>query len=102
MWRVGGKVQLNVYDGDRPVCQCHTAEDAAKIVEAMNYSESPRAPYDVSGVGDWKKGPREGKMTEEQFKRLIQYIQTTNALLGGIAGVALVALLFLMLILASK
>lgn len=40
MWRVGGKVPLNVYDGDRPVCQCHTAEDAAKIVEAMNYSEA--------------------------------------------------------------
>lgn len=40
MWRVGGKVPLNVYNGDRPVCQCHTAEDAAKIVVAMNYSEA--------------------------------------------------------------
>lgn len=34
-WRVGLKVPLNVYDGDRPVCQCHTAEDAALIVAAM-------------------------------------------------------------------
>ncbi len=36
MWRVGSKVPLNVYDGDRPVCQCHTAEDAEAIVRAMN------------------------------------------------------------------
>lgn len=36
MWRVGSKVPLNVYDGDRPVCQCHTPEDAARIVAAMN------------------------------------------------------------------
>lgn len=35
-WRVGSKVPLNVYEGDRPVCQCHTAEDARRIVSAMN------------------------------------------------------------------
>ena len=35
-WRVGSRVDLNVYDGDRPVCQCHNAEDAANIVAAMN------------------------------------------------------------------
>ena len=35
-WRVGSRVGLNVYDGDRPVCQCHNAEDAANIVAAMN------------------------------------------------------------------
>jgi hypothetical protein len=35
-WRVGHKVPLNVYKGDRPVCQCHNAEDAAAIVQAMN------------------------------------------------------------------
>lgn len=34
-WRVGRKVPLNIYDGDRPVCQCHDAADAARIVEAM-------------------------------------------------------------------
>jgi len=35
-WRVGKQVSLNVYDGDRPVCQCHNAEDAARIVAAVN------------------------------------------------------------------
>jgi hypothetical protein len=35
-WRVGAKVPLNVYDGDRPVCQCHTNLDAILIVRAMN------------------------------------------------------------------
>jgi hypothetical protein len=35
-WRVGTKIKLNVYDGNRPVCQCHTQGDAARIVLAMN------------------------------------------------------------------
>ena len=35
-WRVGSKVPLNVYDGERSVCQCHSAEDAALIVKAVN------------------------------------------------------------------
>ena len=35
-WRVGSKIPINVYEGDRPVCQCHTAIDAARIVKAMN------------------------------------------------------------------
>lgn len=35
-WRVGTKVPLNVYDGERAVCQCHNPEDAARIVEAMD------------------------------------------------------------------
>ncbi len=38
-WRVGTKIPLNVYEGDRPVCQCHSADDAARIVAAMNRSE---------------------------------------------------------------
>lgn len=40
LWRVGTKIPLNVYEGDRPVCQCHTAEDAARIVAAMNAQNS--------------------------------------------------------------
>jgi hypothetical protein len=36
MWRIGSKVPLNVYEGNRPVCQCHTPEDAVRIVAAMN------------------------------------------------------------------
>lgn len=35
-WRVGSTVKLNVYEGERAVCQCHNVEDAARIVEAVN------------------------------------------------------------------
>ena len=41
-WRVGSKVPINVYEGDRPICQCHTAIDAKRIVDAVNReSHSP-------------------------------------------------------------
>ncbi len=39
LWRVGGRVKLNVYEGNnpgRPICQCHTVEDAQRIVDAVN------------------------------------------------------------------
>lgn len=37
-WRTGRKVPINVYDeNDRPVCQCHTAVDARRIVAAVNH-----------------------------------------------------------------
>lgn len=36
LWRVGTKVPLNVYEGDRPVCQCHSEADAKRLVEALN------------------------------------------------------------------
>lgn len=42
-WRVGRKVSLNIYDGNRPVCQCHDAEDAARIVVAVNANPGPNA-----------------------------------------------------------
>lgn len=35
-WRVGSSVPINVYAGDRPVCQCHDAYDAMTIVTAVN------------------------------------------------------------------
>ena len=35
-WRIGRKVPINVYSGDRPVCQCHNEEDAQAIVTAMD------------------------------------------------------------------
>ena len=35
-WRVGTKVNVNVYRGNTPVCQCQSAELAAQIVAAMN------------------------------------------------------------------
>jgi hypothetical protein len=40
-WRVGKRVPINVYDGDRPVCQCQTAVDAARIVRAVNRMIDP-------------------------------------------------------------
>lgn len=36
VWRIGSKVPINVYAGNRPVCQCHTQEDALTIVSAVN------------------------------------------------------------------
>jgi hypothetical protein len=39
-WRQGRNVPINVYDDDRPVCQCHTALDARAIVDAMNNAEA--------------------------------------------------------------
>ena len=35
-WRVGTKIKLNVYEGKRPVCQCHNKRDAKRIVDSMN------------------------------------------------------------------
>ena len=62
-WRVGGKVPLNVYEGDRPMFQCHTPEDAARIVALLNQAPgaapapAPVTPQDLlqlieSIVGD--------------------------------------------------
>ena len=39
-WRVGRTIPINVYEGDRPVCQCHNEDDARRIVAAMNRSSS--------------------------------------------------------------
>ncbi len=36
-WRQGKKVKLNVYEGSRPVCQCHNEQDAEIIVDAYNH-----------------------------------------------------------------
>jgi hypothetical protein len=35
-WRLGKKIPINVYEGDRPVCQCHTVVDARRIVDSAN------------------------------------------------------------------
>jgi hypothetical protein len=35
-WRTGSTFPINVYDGDRPVCQCQTVSDAETIVRAVN------------------------------------------------------------------
>lgn len=52
-WRVGSKVPINVYDGDRPVCQCHTVEDAYRIVAAVNAAEpGPLVPWTIEDFAD--------------------------------------------------
>ncbi len=47
-WRVGHKVPINVYELDRPVCQCHNEEDAARIVKAMNSMEAMRPVVEMA------------------------------------------------------
>jgi transposase len=47
-WRVGGKVPLNVYEGDSPVFQCHTPEDATRIVALLNTAEEMREALEQS------------------------------------------------------
>lgn len=37
-WRVG-RFPIHVYDGDTPICTCHTPEQAARIVAAVNAEE---------------------------------------------------------------
>lgn len=37
VWRTGNKIKINVYCGDRPVCQCHNEFDANEIVRGMNF-----------------------------------------------------------------
>lgn len=58
-WRVGSKIPLSVYDGDRPVCQCHSVGDAALIVDAMNGRESQHATLRAE-----LQRPRSGASTE--------------------------------------
>jgi len=41
LWRVGRRNPLNVYEGDRSVCQCHDAADARRIVDAVNRCGRP-------------------------------------------------------------
>lgn len=46
LWRQGRKVPINVYEGEgdgaRPICQCHTVEDAELIVAAVNFYRPPK------------------------------------------------------------
>jgi hypothetical protein len=44
---------INVYEGDRPICQCHTVLDSAHIVAAMNEAQSLRGELErVRGERD--------------------------------------------------
>lgn len=43
LWRQGTKVPINIYEGERPVCQCQTAADAKRIVQAVNFATQVQA-----------------------------------------------------------
>lgn len=47
IWRQGTQVPINVYDGDRPVCQCHNEEDAKLICLAVNYWNEEQLKLDA-------------------------------------------------------
>jgi hypothetical protein len=63
LWRVGQKVPVNVYEGDRPVCQCHSPEDAALIVASVNALASDRGRVHKTAL-DHRKTPRQGQDTQ--------------------------------------
>jgi hypothetical protein len=58
MWRTGKQVPINVYDGDRPVCQCHSEQDAKRIVVAVNLADD-LASLPLSG-GEIAQALRQG------------------------------------------
>jgi hypothetical protein len=68
MWRVGRKVPLNVYDDDRPVCQCHSANDARRIVAVMNAAlyEAESVP---SGTTEPASAPESTPQPENPLSR---------------------------------
>lgn len=47
IWRQGLHVPYNVYEGDRPICQTHTAMDARRICAAMNHSDGADILEDI-------------------------------------------------------
>lgn len=63
LWRVGTKVPLNIYEGNRPVCQCHHEQDALRIVAAVNArAEARTQQHGTRNSGPWRSDePREKK-----------------------------------------
>lgn len=54
IWRRGRSVPLNVYEGDRPVCQCHNQVDALRIVQALNAQcQCPQCGRKKSASRNW-------------------------------------------------
>lgn len=51
IWRVGPQTRINVYEGDRPVCQCHNEEDAQRIVDAVNHVDNIKEHL----AGEWDR-----------------------------------------------
>lgn len=75
-WRVGHKVPINVYEGDRPVCQCHTEEDARAIVSAMR---ARQAACHLVEVLLWTR--RDGN-TDEHMGHLAEAMNAICELIG--------------------
>lgn len=44
-FRVGSKVPLNVYEGDRPLFQAHTPEEAQRLVDLLNGGAQAQARF---------------------------------------------------------
>lgn len=63
-WRVGGKVPLNVYQGDRPMFQCHTPEDAAMVVAKLNSHDAQ-----AQRIAELEQGRDEALKIAELIKR---------------------------------
>lgn len=59
-WRTGKKVRLNVYAGNDPICQCHDADMAELIVNAVNYwngvIKMGDMEEDVKKLMGWNRG----------------------------------------------
>lgn len=49
-WRQGRRVPVNVYDGDRPVFQAHTVEDAELAVSSVNFRREFEESMDLAGA----------------------------------------------------
>jgi hypothetical protein len=67
LWRVGTHIPINVYEGGRPVCQCQTALDAKRIVQAVNADDR-----------DWKRFAEALGLSEVSTREEI--IETCRAL----------------------
>jgi len=62
-YRIGTKVNINVYDGDSPVCQCHTREQAAEIVAAVNFYREMRTGVVERCIATFRMHPPEKAIT---------------------------------------
>lgn len=60
-WRLGRKVPINVYDGDRPVCQCHSEIDARTIVMAVNHCKELSLQFPDNSLSDSARVSSQGE-----------------------------------------
>lgn len=64
-FRQGTRNKLNVYDGDRSICQCHCDTDAAMVVRALNQAMASQPPVENREV------------TKEEMRRVQAAVSTT-------------------------